>query len=312
MDFEDTPAEAAFRRDARRWIEANAPRELYADLSGMLYGDVHLKSADVVVESKKWQKKKQLAGWACPHWPKEYGGRGATPMERVIWQQEEGVYALLSRLFALGLGMCGPTVMKWASEEHKLRYLSPLAAGEEIWCQLFSEPAAGSDLAGLRTRAEKDGDSWIVNGQKIWTSRAHLADYGILLARTDSNVPKHSGLTMFIVDMKWPGVEFRPIKQINGSSGFNQVFLTDARIPDRQRLGGVGQGWTVSLTTLMNERLYVGASMPTGFPELLAFCETLDMGDGKAIDNPAVRQKLGAGERPQAHRIPKHLGAVEG
>ena len=292
MDFDDTPAEAAFRREARSWIEANAPHELLAELSGAPYGDLVMKTFDPVAESKKWQKKKQMAGWACIHWPKEYGGRGATPVERVIWQQEEGIYGLLARVFLLGLGMCGPTLMKWAREEAKLRYLTPLAAGDEIWCQLFSEPAAGSDLAGLRTRAERDGDDWVVNGQKIWTSRAQLADYGILLARTDPNAPKHAGLTMFIADMKAPGVEVRPIKQINGDSGFNEVYFTDVRIPDDYRLGEVGEGWTVSLTTLMNERLFLGATMSTGFPELLAFCEQLEMGNGKAIDDPAVRQKL--------------------
>jgi alkylation response protein AidB-like acyl-CoA dehydrogenase len=292
MDFDDTPTEAAFRLHARQWLDANAPRQLHAELSAAAFGDVHLKSADVIVESKAWQQKKQQAGWACLHWPTEYGGRGATPIERVIWQQEEGLYSLLSRLFGIGHGMCGPTLMQWSSEEHKRRYLPPLAAGEEIWCQLFSEPASGSDLAGLRTRAEWDGDEWVVNGQKVWTSRAHLADYGILITRTDPSVPKHAGLTMFFVDMKSPGIELRPIKQINGGSGFNEVFLTNVRIPDAQRLGAVGQGWTVSLTTLMNERLSIGANMPTGFLELLAFCERLEMGRGKAVDDPAVRAKL--------------------
>jgi alkylation response protein AidB-like acyl-CoA dehydrogenase len=292
MNFDDTPTEAGFRLQARQWLDANAPRQLHAELSAAAFGDVHLKSADVIVESKAWQQKKQRAGWACLHWPTEYGGRGATPIERVIWQQEEGLYSLLSRLFGIGHGMCGPTLMQWASEEHKRRYLPPLAAGVEIWCQLFSEPGSGSDLAGLRTRAEWDGDEWVVNGQKIWTSRAHLADYGILITRTDPSVPKHAGLTMFFVDMKSPGIELRPIKQINGGSGFNEVFLTNVRIPDAQRLGAVGRGWTVSLTTLMNERLSIGANMPTGFPDLLAFCERLETGRGKAVDDPAVRAKL--------------------
>jgi len=294
MDFDDTPAEAAFRREARAWLDANAPQHLYSELNVAPFGDLNLTKADVVAESKAWQKRKQAAGWACLHWTKEYGGRGATPIERVIWQQEEGVYALLSRLFAIGHGMCGPTIMQWASEERKLRYLPKLASGEEVWCQLFSEPVAGSDLAGLRTRAERDsatGD-WIVNGQKIWTSRAHVADYGILITRTDPTVPKHAGLTMFFVAMRSPGIEFRPIKQMNGGAGFNEVFLTDVRIPDAQRLGAVGQGWTVSLTTLMNERLSIGANMPTGFPELLALCERLDLNGSNAVDDPAVRSKL--------------------
>jgi alkylation response protein AidB-like acyl-CoA dehydrogenase len=296
MDFDDTPAEAAFRREARAWLDANAPRHLHAELSAAPFGDLKLPNADVIAESKAWQKRKQRADWACLHWPKEYGGRRATPIERVIWQQEEGVYALLSRLFGIGHGMCGPTIMQWATEDQKRRYLTKMASGEEVWCQLFSEPVAGSDLAGLRTRAEQheaSGD-WIVNGQKTWTSRAHVADYGILLTRTDPTVPKHAGLTMFFVDMRSPGIQFRPIKQMNGGSGFNEVFLTDVRIPDAQRLGAVGQGWTVSLTTLMNERLSIGANMPTGFPELLAFCERLELLGSTAVDDPAVRSKLAA------------------
>jgi alkylation response protein AidB-like acyl-CoA dehydrogenase len=294
MNFDDTPVEAAFRRDVRHWLDTHAPRHLYEQLSAAPFGDLHLSGGDVIIESKSWQKRKQEAGWACLRWPREYGGRGASPIEQVIWQQEEGVYALLSRLFGIGIGMCGPTMMKWASEAHRRRYLPKLASGEEVWCQLFSEPAAGSDLAGLRTRAEQQtvSSDWVVNGQKIWTSRAHVADYGILLTRTNPNVPKHEGLTMFFVDMKSPGIVFRPIKQINGDSGFSEVFLHDVRVPDDQRLGGEGQGWTVALTTLMNERLSIGASMPTGFPELLAFCKRLDVGGLKAIDHPAVRSKL--------------------
>jgi acyl-CoA dehydrogenase len=189
--------------------------------------------------------------------------------------------------------MCGPTMMAYASEEQKRRYLPPLASGEEIWCQLFSEPASGSDLAGLRTRAEKDGDHWIINGQKIWTSGAHYSDYGILITRTDPTVPKHEGLTMFFIDMKSPGIEIRPIKQANGQSSFNEVFFTDLRIPDAQRLGRVGEGWKVSLTTLMNERLSIGANMPTGFPELFELCCRLETAEGQlAVDDRAVRSKL--------------------
>lgn len=292
MNFDDTPQEAAFRKEVRAWLDANAPRQYEAGLKSSGFGHTALEGVDVMKASKDWQKKKYDAGWACLHWPKEYGGRGATPIERVIWQQEEGVYAVLSSLFIIGHGMCGPTMMAYASEEAKKKYLPPLAAGENIWCQLFSEPAGGSDLAGLRTKAEKDGDDWVINGQKIWTSGAHYSDYGILITRTDPTVPKHKGLTMFFLDMKSPGIEIRPIKQVNGQSGFNEVYFTDVRIPDSQRLGKVGDGWSVSLTTLMNERLSIGAGMPTGFPELLDFCTTLETADGPAIDNPAVRSKL--------------------
>ncbi|MFT4102471.1 MAG: acyl-CoA dehydrogenase [Burkholderiaceae bacterium] len=292
MNFDDTPEEAAFRTQAREWIQANAPHELRGELEAAGFGQPALRSGDVLAAAKAWQKRKYEGGWACLHWPREYGGRGASPIERVIWQQEEGVYGKLSSPFLIGQGMCGPTMMAHAAEPHKLAYLPPLASGEHVWCQLFSEPVAGSDLAGLRTRAERDGNDWVINGQKIWTSGAHYSDYGILLTRTDPEVAKHDGLTMFFIDMKSPGIEVRPIKQVNGQSGFNEVFFTDLRVPDHQRLGAVGSGWRVSLTTLMNERLSIGAGMPTGFPELLELCCTFDTGDGLAIDDPAVRSKL--------------------
>ena len=295
MNFDDTPEEAAFRTVARDWIQANAPKELEAELKGGGFGNNGLKSVDPIQVAKAWQKKKAEAGWACLHWPTEYGGRGATPIERVIWGQEEGVYGALSGLFIIGHGMCGPTVMAWADEPTKERLLPPLAAGEHIWCQLFSEPAGGSDLAGLRTAAvpatDGSGD-WIINGQKIWTSGAQHSDYGIVITRTDPNVAKHKGLTMFWLDMKSPGIDIRPIKQANGQSGFNEVYFTDVRIPDSQRLGAVGQGWSVSLTTLMNERLSIGSGMPTGFPELFDFCMNLQTEDGLAIDDRSVRSRL--------------------
>ena len=292
MNFDDTPTEAAFRGEARR--SSSNSRGALASIQARAspFGRVVLKTGDIIAASKAWQKNKAEAGWACLHWPREYGGRGASPIERVIWGQEEGVFGKLSGLFIIGHGMCGPTVMAFANEDHKKTRLPPLASGEEIWCQLFSEPAGGSDLAGLRTRAEKDGDDWVINGQKIWTSGAHHSDWGLLIARTDPNVAKHKGLTMFFLNMKSPGVEIRPIKQANGQSEFNEVYFTNVRIPDHQRLGKVGEGWTVSLTTLMNERLSIGSGMPTGFPELFDLCARLPMGEGAAIDNRAVREKL--------------------
>jgi alkylation response protein AidB-like acyl-CoA dehydrogenase len=294
MNFDDTPEEAAFRAEARAWIEANAPTHLHPILSGSGFGtSAEAGEIDMLAEAKKWQKAKRDAGWACLHWPTEYGGRGATPMQRVIWNQEEGVYAQLSFTFIIGQGMCGPTVMAWGSEEDKQRLLPPLAAGEDIWCQMFSEPAAGSDLAGLRTRAVKDGDEWVVNGSKIWTSGAHISQYGILLTRTDPTVAKHKGLTMFWVDMRSPGIEVRPILQAHGQSGFNEVFFTDLRIPDSQRLGEVGNGWNVSLTTLMNERLSIGSGMSTGFEPLLDYAiRAPGSNGGRLVDDPAIRSKL--------------------
>lgn len=292
MNFGDTPQEAEFRAQARAWIEANAPHQFRDELQSAGFGQPALRSTDVMTQAKAWQKRKQEGGWSCMHWPKEYGGRGATPIERVIWLQEEGVYAKLSAAFLIGQGMCAPTLMAHAQEAHKRRYLPPLASGEEVWCQLFSEPVAGSDLAGLRTRAERDGDDWVINGQKIWTSGAQYSDYGILLTRTDPNLPKHDGLTMFFINMKSPGIEVRPIKQANGQSHFNEVYFTNLRVPDDQRLGAVNNGWKVSLTTLMNERASIGAGMATGFPEVLEMCRQFDTGHGKAIDDPAVRSRL--------------------
>ncbi|MGP9810198.1 acyl-CoA dehydrogenase [Rhodopseudomonas sp. NSM] len=292
MNFDDTPQEAEFRAKARAWIDANAPKQYEQELTKSGLGRISLKNADIVEVGKAWQKKKAEGGWSCLTWPKDYGGRGATPIEKVIWQQEEGVYGKLTQPFQIGEGMCGPTVMAYGSEDDKRKYLPKLASGENIWCQLFSEPAGGSDVAGLRTRAEKDGDDWMINGQKIWTSGAHYSDYGLLITRTDPNVPKHKGLTMFFLDMKSPGVEVKPIKQANGMQEFNEVFFTNVRIPDSQRLGAVGDGWNVSLTTLMNERMSIGARLATGFPEIFAYCNDLVTDSGPAIDDPAVRSKL--------------------
>lgn len=292
MNFDDLPEEAEFRAEARNWIAANAPKELEAELKNSIFGIVALKSVDPIAAAKSYQRKKYLAGWACLNWPKEYGGRGASPIQRVIWQQEEGPYAYLSSTFSIGHNMCGPTLLAWATEEQKRARLPGLASGDELWCQLFSEPAAGSDLAGLRTRAEHVGGDWIVNGQKIWTSRAQYCDWGLLLTRTDPSVAKHKGLTMFFVDMKSPGIEVRPIRQANGGASFNEVFFTDVRIPDSQRLGVIGDGWKVSITTLMNERASMGGKISIGFGELFELCRNIKIDGRPAIENPAVRSKL--------------------
>ena len=292
MDFSDTQAEATFRETARAWISAHAPTYLAESLSRSGFGSTRTGDFDPIEEAKKWQKAKADAGWACLQWSKDYGGRGATPIESVIWNQEEGVYGKLSGTFIIGQGMCAPTMMAYANEDQKRRYLPKLASGEEIWCQLFSEPHGGSDLAGLRTRAIKDGDEWVVNGQKIWTSGAHYSDYGILITRTDPEIAKHRGLTMFFLDMRSQGVEIRPIKQANGDSGFNEVFFDNVRIPDAQRLGEVGDGWKVALTTLMNERLAIGGSIATGFPEIEALVKELVITAGPAIEDASVRARL--------------------
>ncbi|MEI9997464.1 MAG: acyl-CoA dehydrogenase family protein [Rhizomicrobium sp.] len=292
MDFDDTPEDARFRAEARAWLVSHAPAQFRDTLERATFGYTEIPGHDPVLLQQGWQKTKFDAGWACVNWPRAYGGRDATPIQRAIWQQEEGVYARLSQMFLVGHGMCGPTLMAYATEEQKRARLPPLASGEEIWCQLFSEPAAGSDLAGLRTRAEKHGAEWVVNGQKIWTSEAQHARWGLLLARSDPDALKHKGLTMFFVRMDSPGIEVRPIRQMNEQSVFNEVYFSDVRIPDAQRLGGVGEGWRVALTTLMNERLSVGASMQTGFEELFAYCCELPTASGVAADERHVQSRL--------------------
>ena len=281
MDFNDTAQEAAFRAEAKAWLEANVPSR--NELEGL----------DEIPAAKLWQKRKYDAGWACIRWPAEYGGRGASAIEQVIWNQEEGKFPVPGGVFGIGQGMAAPTLMAWAKEEHKRKHLPPLASGEHIWCQLFSEPAGGSDLAALRTRAQRDGDEWVINGQKIWTSGAHYSDYGIIVLRTDPNVPKHKGLSYFFLDMKSPGIDIRPIKQISGGANFNEVYFTDVRVPDDQRLGAVGQGWQVALTTLMNERMAIGGGGGgVGFRQVFDLARKVEIDGEPAIRDKNVRAKL--------------------
>lgn len=290
MDFHDTPEEAAFRAEARAWLEAHAeplaPGEQPAGLEGRF-------DPEMVRKAQEWQRKKADGGWACITWPKEFGGRGATPIQAVIWSQEESRFKTPPNIFAIGQGMLGPTIMVHGTEEQKRRYLPPMLRGDEIWCQLFSEPAAGSDLAGLRTSAVRDGDDWIINGQKIWTTGAQYSKWGMILTRTDPNAEKHRGITYFIIDMESPGIEIRPIKQMNGMSSFNEVFFTDVRVPDKNRVGDVNDGWRCALTTLMNERHAIGAG--AGGPEfrdLLHLARTVKWNGKPAIHDRGVRQRL--------------------
>ena len=285
MNFDDTPQEAEFRAEARAFLSSNATLKSAA-------GPRKETEEEHVQRARVWQKLKSDNGWACLSWPKEYGGRGASSMELIIWGQEEGQYDVPVGPYAIGLGMCGPTLIAYANDEHKQERLPRMSSGEDIWCQLFSEPSAGSDLANLRTRCERDGDDWIINGQKIWTSGAHYCDWGILVTRSDPTVPKHRGLTFFFLDMKSAGVEVRPIKQISGESNFNEVYFTDVRIPDHQRLGAVGDGWSVSLTTLMNERLAVGDAGGSDVPQLMELLGKVDVGGAPALENAAVREKV--------------------
>jgi alkylation response protein AidB-like acyl-CoA dehydrogenase len=207
-----------------------------------------------VAEARAWQSRLAGAGWAALAWPAEYGGQGGTSREQSIFLQEQGRFAVPPNIFLQGIGMAGPTIIAHGTDEQRQRYLRPMLRGEEIWCQLFSEPGAGSDLAALATRAERDGDEFVVNGQKVWTSSAQFSDWGILLARTNPDVPKHRGITYFLVDMRTPGIDVRPLRQITGVAHFNEVFLADVRIPAANVVGPVDGGWGVTLTTLANER----------------------------------------------------------
>jgi alkylation response protein AidB-like acyl-CoA dehydrogenase len=203
-------------------------------------------------------------GLAWVHFPEGHGGLGVSPRLQKVVNEKVFAAGAPSAYYRnpIGYGMCGPTVVEWGSEEQRTRYLRPLFTGEEIWCQLFSEPGSGSDFAGLSGRGEKDGDEWVVNGQKVWTTLAHVAKWGLLVFRTDPDVPKHAGLTAWVVDMEAPGVEVRPLRQMTGEAEFNEVYFTDVRIPDSERLGNPGDGWRVSLTTLMNERVAIGGAIP--------------------------------------------------
>ncbi|HUH38398.1 MAG TPA: acyl-CoA dehydrogenase family protein [Spongiibacteraceae bacterium] len=284
MDFKDTPEQAEFRAEVRAWLAANATPKREG---------VHARSAEGQLErARAWYKKIFDAGYACMTWPREYGGGGRSHIHQVIWKQEVDRYDTPDGYFIIGQGNCGPALMSFASDAQKQELLPKMASAEHIWCQLFSEPSAGSDVAGLRTRAERRGDEWVVNGQKIWTSQAQEADYGVILCRTDPTVSKYKGLTLFFIDMRQPGVEVRPIKQMDGGQHFNEVFFNDAVIPDSQRLGEVGGGWMGALTVLMNERLAITGVQPTGFPEFLAFVKTATV-DGQPLkDDPIVRDRL--------------------
>jgi alkylation response protein AidB-like acyl-CoA dehydrogenase len=290
MDFDDSPDEAEYRARVRSWLKANAP----VSRARVVHG---YEDADSIAADKAWQAKKADAGYACIAWPKEWGGAGGTPIQSIIFNEEEEKLGLGSVIFGLGLGMCLPTIMTAGNEADKQRFVAPAMRGEEIWCQLFSEPSAGSDVAACRTRAVRAADGsedWVINGQKAWTSGAHYSDFGLVLVRTDPEVPKHKGLTMFWVDMKSRGIEVRPIHQADGGCGFNEVYFTNVRVKDSQRVGEVGKGWNVALVTLMNERLSVGGGSGPDWRQLMELAGSLPGVEGQrsALQDGAFREKL--------------------
>jgi acyl-CoA dehydrogenase len=286
MDFNDTPAEAAFRTEARAWLAANGGE--YAQPPPEPWPD-----REAAERARAWLRRKAEAGYATITWPRDVGGRGGTAMEEVIFAEEEDKYFVpQGGSVSRGLSLAIPAIRKHGTPEQFARFAGPTMRAEILWCQLFSEPSAGSDLAGLRTRAVKDGERWIVNGQKVWSSGAHYADWGILMARTDFKVPKHKGISFFLLDMKTPGIEVRPIRQINGNSEFNEVFLTDVAIPDDCRVGALGEGWQVAMTVLMNERAMSGNGSESFVRELARRARQSPRGNETALDSAAVRAKL--------------------
>jgi alkylation response protein AidB-like acyl-CoA dehydrogenase len=290
MDLSDTREEAAFRLKARKWLEDNLPQGV-ADRGFALAIDE--PTVRVLTE---WQRRLWEAGYLGLSWPKEYGGQGASMIEGAIFNEEMARVRAPAPLNELGLSMGGPTILEHGTEEQKRRYLPKILSCEEIWCQGFSEPVSGSDLAGLGTRATLDGDHFIVNGQKVWTSLGHLSDWCMLLVRTDADAPKHRGISYLLVDMHSPGVTVRPLRQMTGEAEFNQMFFDDVRVPRENLLGPLNGGWGVALTTLMNERATLALATVMRFRNV--FDDLAELGrqvirDGTCtLDPRIIRQTL--------------------
>ncbi|MGI8505499.1 MAG: acyl-CoA dehydrogenase family protein [Solirubrobacteraceae bacterium] len=281
MDLTFNERELAFRDELRAWLQANDPGpEPEAD------EDAHYGWR------RDFQRGLAKGGWAAVHWPVEYGGRGASLTESAIFFEELGRSGSPLPANVLGLLLAGPTIMSWGTAEQKDRYLTPILTAEEIWCQGFSEPDAGSDLASLKTRAVKENDGWIVSGQKVWTSGAQYSKWCMLVARTDTEAAKHKGLTYFLMDMEQESVQVRPLRQITREPEFNDLFIDCARIPDENVLGGVGNGWKVALTTLMNERAGLAFFLQVRLRQLLdrVIDEAAQRG---LLDDPVVADRLG-------------------
>jgi alkylation response protein AidB-like acyl-CoA dehydrogenase len=280
MDLTFSDEELAFRDEFRAWLADNPPPP---------------DPGEVADEARNawraaWQRQLYEGGWAAPGWPAEYGGRSATLTQSAIYFEELGRARVPLPANVLGLLLGGPTLMVWGTDEQKDRFLNPILSAEEIWCQGFSEPDAGSDLAALKTRAVKDGDDWVVTGQKVWTSGAQYSKWCMLVARTDGEAAKHKGLTYFLMDMEQEQVQVRPLRQITGEAEFNELFIEEARIPDENVVGGVGNGWAVAITTLMNERAGLGAASAAGMRIALEDLKELARERG-VEDDPVIRQR---------------------
>ena len=291
MDFDFTEAEESFRKEVRSWLERNLPDDLRGKSFAASRGN-----REEFVRLRWWQNKLYEAGYVGMDWPRAFGGRGASLTEMVILYQEMGRAESPQIVNRGGVSMLGPTLMKHGTPKQQQRFLKNILTADEMWCQGFSEPNAGSDLASLGTKAIRDGDDFIVNGQKIWTSFAQLADWCLLLVRTDTAAPKHKGITCLLLDMRSDGISVRPLRQMSGDSGFNEMFFSNVRVPISQVLGEVNQGWTTAITALMNERANLGAGIQVVFKRnleaLIARSHTVDRNGRRASEDPIVRQKL--------------------
>jgi alkylation response protein AidB-like acyl-CoA dehydrogenase len=292
VDFTLTPEQEAFREEVRAWLKVNIPR----DWEARAMGSADVPRPEAYDAMRVWQRKLYDAGFIGLTWPKEYGGRSLTFLEEMILHEEMALAKAPPILNILGVGMAGPTIVAYGTEEQKKRYPAKILSCEEIWCQGYSEPNAGSDLAALQTRAVKDGEDWVINGQKVWTSLAHIADFMMLLARTDPEAPRHKGITYFLLDLKLPGVTVKPLKQLTGDSEFNEVFFDNVRVHESQVLGGVNNGWAVGLTTLMYERLALGFGLQVrlriALDSLIELARKMDKHGRSVVKDPIMRQKI--------------------
>ena len=288
MDFSLTTEQLAFRDELRAWLRDNLTDE-FRGVRG------RIADADAVAMRMRWQRRVYEGGWAGISWPREYGGRGASLIEEMVFNQEIVAARAPEMVNGIGLYMAGPTIIAHGTPEQKKRYLAPLLSGDEIWCQGFSEPNSGSDLASLRTRAVRDGDDYVVNGQKVWTTLGHVARFCILLTRTGAQESRHGGLTYLIVDMTSPGVEVRPLRQMTGDAEFNEIYFTDVRVPAANLLGEEGAGWKVAMTTLMHERASLGVGLQVrtriALEDLMTLARAAGSGSGRPLD-PLLRDEI--------------------
>jgi alkylation response protein AidB-like acyl-CoA dehydrogenase len=287
VDLDDTPEQAAYRQQVRSWLQQHASQ------APVLRGaDAIEDEQEIIAARRAWQGQLAEGGLAGVTWPREYGGQGLGPIEQVVCNQEIAAAGVPGILDAIGVGMLGPTIIAHGSDEQKARYLGPMLHGDEVWCQLFSEPAAGSDLAAVQTRAQQQDGGWRLNGQKVWTTNAQFASFGLLLARTDPDVAKHNGLTMFIVPLDAKGVTVRGLRQISGEAEFNEVFFDDVALDADAVVGGVGSGWGTALTTLMFERVTIGLGGEGLGYNSNRFAKAI-AGDAHASRDPEARARLG-------------------